>query len=84
MRYFNITGQCNPQVHYMVNLDGRLTEIKKLVDRGDYFVINRARQYGKTTTLKALVSYLKDEYAVVFMSFQKFSTEQFANEHVFA
>ena len=28
-RIFNITGSCNPQQHYMVNLDSRLAEIKK-------------------------------------------------------
>ena len=58
-RYFNTTGACNPQRHYMVNIEERLKEIKKLVDAGEYFTINRARQYGKTTTLKALAEYLK-------------------------
>ena len=29
-RYFNITGCCNPQEHYMVNLDSRLAQIKKM------------------------------------------------------
>ena len=33
-RYFNITGSCNPQEHYMVNLDSRLAQIKKMVDAG--------------------------------------------------
>lgn len=32
---------------------------KSLVDSGKYFMINRARQYGKTTTLKMLGHYLK-------------------------
>ena len=31
-RYFNITGCCNPQEHYMVNLDSRLAQIKKIED----------------------------------------------------
>jgi len=69
-RKFNTSGRCYPEKHYMVNLDSRLREIKELVDNGDYLVVNRARQYGKTTTLMALAQYLKDEYAVVFMSFQ--------------
>ena len=51
-RYFNITGCCNPQEHYMVNLDSRLAQIKKMVDKGQYFCINRGRQYGKTTLLE--------------------------------
>lgn len=31
------------------------------------FSINRARQYGKTTTLQALAGYLKDDYFVLSM-----------------
>ena len=45
-RYFNTTGACDPQLHYMVDIRKRLREIKKLVDAGQYFTINRARQYG--------------------------------------
>ena len=53
-KYFNTTGLCYPEEHYMVNIENRLEEIKNLVDRGEYFVINRARQYGKTTTIHLL------------------------------
>ena len=54
-KYFNTEGSCKPEEHYMVKLDDRLARIKKLlVDRKKYFVINRGRQYGKTTTLQAL------------------------------
>lgn len=51
---YNTTGDYNPRIHYMVGLTKRLEEFKKMVDKGQYFTINRARQYGKTTTLKAL------------------------------
>ena len=70
-RYFNITGCCNQTEHYMVNLDSRLAQIKKMIDRGQYFCINRGRQYGKTTILKALCNYLSDDYFVISMDFQK-------------
>ena len=53
-KVFNTTAVCVPEEHYMVNIDTRLKEIRKLVDGGKYFTINRARQYGKTTTLRAL------------------------------
>ena len=56
---FNVTGLCIPQKHYMVNLAQRLAQIKEMVDEGAYFTIHRARQYGKTTLLYALESYLK-------------------------
>lgn len=35
-RSFNITGVCNPNFHYMVDLQSRLAEIKKMVDKGEY------------------------------------------------
>ncbi|MEG0397437.1 MAG: AAA family ATPase, partial [Oscillospiraceae bacterium] len=51
---FNTTGVCVSQKHYMVNIDNKLEQIEKLIDNGDYFIINRPRQYGKTTTLSQL------------------------------
>lgn len=52
-RTFNITADCKPSLHYMVDISDRLEQIKKMIDDGKYFTINRARQYGKTTTLRA-------------------------------
>lgn len=84
MRYFNTEGLCKPDEHYMVRLNDRLEKIKRLyVDRGKYFVINRGRQYGKTTTLRALEKYLKDEYLVVSLDFQGISTEEYRDEYTF-
>ncbi|MCD8023080.1 MAG: 9-O-acetyl-N-acetylneuraminate esterase, partial [Lachnospiraceae bacterium] len=64
-KIFNVTGTCMPDRHYMVDLTSRLEAIRKMVDAGDYFMINRGRQYGKTTTLAALATYLKPEYGVI-------------------
>lgn len=83
-RCFNITGCCNPEEHYMVNLDSRLAQIKKMIDKGQYFCINRGRQYGKTTTILALEKYLAKEYIVVSMDFQGLSTEIFRTEKAFS
>ncbi|MDE7249816.1 MAG: ATP-binding protein, partial [Lachnospiraceae bacterium] len=83
-RYFNTEGLCKPNIHYMVNLDNRLDKIKRLyIDRGKYFIINRGRQYGKTTTLRALAEYLKNDYRVISLDFQGISTEEFKNEFTF-
>ena len=83
-RYFNTEGQCEPNKHYMVRLDNRLEKIKKLyVDRGKYFIINRGRQYGKTTTLRLLAEYLKEDYVILSMDFQMMSSANFADEHTF-
>ena len=82
---FNITGSCVPDQHYMVDITERLEKIKEMIDRGDYFVINRGRQYGKTTTLKALNNYLADSYYVVSMDFQRqMSTAKFKDEYSFS
>ncbi len=83
-KVFNTTADCKPDLHYMVSLDKRLTEIRKLIDRGDYFAINRARQYGKTTTLRALGSFLQPEYCVILMDFQMFGAGEFADENEFS
>ena len=46
-RYFNITGCCNPQEHYMVNLDSRLARIKDMVDKGSTSVSIEDGSMGK-------------------------------------
>lgn len=81
---FNVTADCKPDEHYMVNLDTRIAEIKALIDEERYFTINRARQYGKTTLLRALNRCLRSEYYVVLMDFQTFGNAKFRNENVFA
>lgn len=86
---FNITADCKPGLHYMVDLQSRLEQIRGYVDRGEYLSINHARQYGKTTTLRTLNEYLKDTYYVVGMDFQmqmsdaEFEADSAANHQVF-
>ena len=77
MKEFNTTAVCIPEKHYMVDLSERLKEIKKLVDAGKYFTINRARQYGKTTTLTALRHVLAEEYTVLSLDFQGIDNDVF-------
>lgn len=60
-RYFTVTGTCYPDEHYMVDPDKRLQIIEKMIKQGKYITINRARQYGKTTTLWVLQSYLQKD-----------------------
>ena len=82
-KFFNVNGSCNPQIHYMIDLSERLSEIKKMIDAGEYFTINRARQYGKTTLLAALAEYLKSDYKVISLDFQTISYGDFENEEKF-
>jgi len=83
MKRFNVTSICVPGKHYMVDIGGKIAEIKKLVDNGDYFTINRARQYGKTTTLYELEKKLSGEYLVVKISFERLGDESFASAEKF-
>ena len=83
-KVFNTTADCKPKLHYMVDISGRLKEITGVVERGEYFTINRARQYGKTTTLRALKHALEEEYLTVSMDFQKIGESKFRNENTFS
>ncbi|GEP63500.1 hypothetical protein CBE01nite_12680 [Clostridium beijerinckii] len=83
-RRFNTTGVCIPHLHYMVDITNKLTQIKSMVYRGDYFVINRPRQYGKTTTMYMLEQELKDEYLVLSISFEGLGDLIFEEEKTFS
>lgn len=82
-RKFNSEAVCDPNIHYMVNIQDRLDKIKEMVDSGAYFTINRARQYGKTTTLTALRKYLQSWYTVIYMDFQLMTRTDFETESSF-
>ena len=80
MKRFNTAGTCRPNEHYMVDITERLEIIRKMVAKGEYFCINRGRQYGKTTTLKAISNTFSDEYCVFSISFEIISDSTFADE----
>ena len=82
-RRFNVTGLCIPEEDYMVDISGKIAQIKKLVDNRSYFTINRARQYGKTTTLTMLKRELNNEYIVAKISFEGLGDESFESEEAF-
>ena len=83
MKRFNVTGLCIPQMHYMVDITNKINEIKKYIYQGEYFTINRARQYGKTTVINELYHALKDEYLVIETSFEGLGEKAFSSENEF-
>ncbi len=83
-KIFNINGACEPDRHYMVALQPRLKEIRAMIDAGEYFTINKARQYGKTTILRALLDFLKEDYIVASMDFQRLGASKFKTENIFS
>ncbi|MGM9779730.1 MAG: hypothetical protein ACI3ZD_15575 [Prevotella sp.] len=73
MKRFNTADTCRPNEHYMVDITERLEIIRKMVANGEYFCINRGRQYGKTTTLEAISNQFSDEYCIFQISFEGIS-----------
>lgn len=81
MKTFNTAGTCRPNEHYMVDITERLEIIRKMVDKGDYFCINRGRQYGKTTTLNAIKTALEHYgYTVFSLSFEDLGQSLFSSD----
>ena len=83
MKEFNITGTCIPRKHYMVDITQKLEQIIDLIEHEKYFTINRARQYGKTTTLASLYSRLKEKYLILRLSFEGMGDETFVTGQAF-
>ena len=84
MKRFNYTGTCIPERHYMADTSKKIEKIIKMIDYGDYFTINRPRQYGKTTTIALLEKRLKEKYILISISFEKLGEESFENIEVFS
>ena len=82
---FNVTGTCIPKMHYMVDTSNKINEIIRLVENEEYFIINRPRQYGKTTTLFLLENKLKEsgEYVAISISFEGIGDSIFEDEEMF-
>lgn len=83
-KVFNVTGPCIPEKHYMVDTAEHIRQIRKMVDAGAYFCINRARQYGKTTTLAILEEKLSEPYLVISLDFQDLGSASYQNENTFS
>ncbi|BDU51123.1 AAA-like domain-containing protein [Haliovirga abyssi] len=85
MKEFNITGICIPAKHYMVDTSKKIDEtIIKLIEKEKYFIINRPRQYGKTTTMYLLEKkIIKEGYLVISISFEGVGESSFESEDKF-
>ena len=83
---FNVTGTCIPTKNYMVDISEKLKNITKLIEAEEYFIINRPRQYGKTTTLYMLEKTLEknEEYLTVSISFEGVGDLIFEEEQNFS
>ncbi len=82
---FNDTGLCVPNKHYMVDTTYQLKETITLIEEGEYFIINRPRQFGKTTIMSQLCRFLqkKEDYLPIKMSFEGIGNTFFNDEPSF-
>jgi hypothetical protein len=60
-KFFNTTGPCFPNKHYMLPAQERCEDILGLIDQEHYFVIHAARQSGKTTLLLEVAQQLDSQ-----------------------
>jgi len=60
-RTFNVAGPNQSDIHYTRNPEGRLSDLRPLIDERNYFVIRTPRQSGKTTLFNALARKLTAE-----------------------
>ena len=79
---FNTTGVCVENLHYMVDIKDKIDKIVNLIEKNKYFVINRPRQFGKTTTLSKLQKRLQSEYIVIRISFEGIGDKAFSDEEL--
>ncbi len=80
---FNVTGTCISDKHYMVDITNKINIIIDLIQNGDYFVINKPRQYGKTTTLHVLEARCTLNYNILSISFEGSGDGLFSSEAIF-
>jgi hypothetical protein len=54
-RFFNTTGPCTPERHYMIEPEGRLVgaQLHRYIKNQLYWVLHAPRQTGKTTFLQS-------------------------------
>jgi hypothetical protein len=83
---FNITGNCFFEDHYMADVSKQLAQTFDMIEKGKYFIINRPRQYGKTTTLYRMADRLNEsgKYLVFNISFEGVGDVVFEKEDTFA
>ncbi len=83
---FNTTGTCYPEHHYMMDNSDKLRKTLALIEQGNYFTINRPRQYGKTTMLSQIERQLSatDGYIPIKLNFQGVDEKWHQSDTAFA
>ena len=82
---FNVTGWCYPNQHYRADISAKVEQVLQMVYQGNYFNINRPRQFGKTTMLRTIEQALSQsaEWLVFNTSFEGISSKNYQEEDRF-
>ena len=80
---FNTEVTCDPRLHYMVDTTNKMKVFERLIERKKYFTINRARQFGKSTSLKWIYTHLNGEYLVVVIDFNNLNENDCISDTAF-
>lgn len=85
IKEFHDTGVCIPERHYMADISNKFSHAWNFIKAGKYFIINRPRQYGKTTMLHLLTQRMKQDssYLPLKMSFAGMGDVVFEKEEWF-
>lgn len=72
MREFNIFGPVYPEHHYHVDRVAVKAAMRTKVEKGRYFTLNAARQTGKTTLFREIISELSEsgDYIGILLDFE--------------
>ena len=86
VKKFNDVGLCFPEDHFMGDITEKVNTTYKMVEDGAYFIINRPRQYGKTTMLNTISNALmaSGDYVVFNISFEGVGDLIFQEEQRFS
>ena len=72
MRYFNTTGPCEAERHYMLPPQQRMPALLPFVEQQLYYVVHAARQTGKSTAMIAFARRLREQgHAAVYASLEE-------------
>ncbi|MCP4106690.1 MAG: hypothetical protein GY749_14320 [Desulfobacteraceae bacterium] len=69
-KFFNTSGPCDPEKHYMIDVSYDLKNVRKLIDDERYFILHAPRQTGKTTYIINFARKLNEEggYVAIYVN----------------
>jgi len=81
-RTFNVAGPNQPDVHYTLDPEPRLPELRALIEQSNYFVVYAPPKSGKTTLMETLACKLTAEGRYIAIRFSLADGCQFKQEGV--